>query len=90
MVSQLSLFIIAFLPVLCHISIFTQVLLRENTVVFLQHNLALPDIKPSKQTNKQLEKKIMDLLYSSFRWHSATRNILISIEKDASLLPTPY
>ena len=58
MVSQLSLFIIAFLPVLCHISIFTQVLLRENTVVFLQHNLALPDIKPSKQTNKNWKKKL--------------------------------
>ena len=56
MVSQLSLFIIAFLPVLCHISIFTQVLLRENTVVFLQHNLALPDIKPSKQPNKNWKK----------------------------------
>lgn len=45
----------------------------------------------SNQTNKQTTgKKTMDLLYSSFRWHSATRNILISIEKDASLLPTPY
>ena len=57
MVSQLSLFVIAFLPVLCHISIFTQVLLRENTVVFSQqHNLAVPDIKPSKQTNKNWKK----------------------------------
>ena len=83
-------FVTAFLPVLFHISIFTQILLRENTVVFLTTQPCTSWYQ-TKQTNKQTTgKKIMDLLYSSFRWHSATRNILISIEKDASLLPTPY
>ena len=90
MVSQLSLFRNCILAcAMSHFNLHSGIAERKHSCLF--NNTTLHFLI-SNQANKQTKtgKKIMGLLYSLFRWHSATRNILISIEKDASLLPTPY